>query len=58
MDFAHNILRCPVKMSIFAQSNEGGVFGDFYASVGSWLPFNSHENWWFDHQLLGAFYCV
>ena len=34
-------------------------FWDFYASVGSWLlPFNSHENWWFDHQLLGAFYCV
>ena len=28
MDFPHNILRCPVNpMSIFAQSNEGGVFG-------------------------------
>ena len=28
MDFPHNVLRCPVNpMSIFAQSNEGGVFG-------------------------------
>ena len=41
------------------QSNEGGEWGLKNASVGSWLlPFNSHENWCFDHQLLGAFYCV